>query len=102
MTLTCKLIKPALGVTTSKRGVGTEDALLTNLNAIDIDCCQFTANETLIYFRSNLYKLQKHLDSFKIRPLKSALLGNIYASLQNVLYIGSCVYSWVQPLYIKV
>ena len=46
MAFTCHVIETVLGVTTLKSGVGAENALLTNLNAID--CCQTTTNEKLI------------------------------------------------------
>ena len=66
-----------------KRGVGAENAILTNLNTID--CCQTTTNEKRIYFSSNSRILQKHMGSSKILSLKSALLWKIYSLLQNFL-----------------
>ena len=66
-----------------KGGVGRENAILTNLNAID--CCQTTANEKPIYFSTNSCKLQNHTGSSKIRSLKFALLGKMHALLQDVL-----------------
>ena len=86
MAFTCNVIKVALGVIALKRRVGVEIRFLTNLNAVD--CCKTTTtNETLIYFTTISCKPKTHLGSSKIRSLKSALLGEIHAFMQDVFCI---------------
>ena len=57
MAFTCNLIKTTLGVETLKRGVGVENAFLTNLKVAD--CCTTPTNEKLIYCPTKPCKLKK-------------------------------------------
>ena len=82
MAFTCKLIETARGVTTVKRGMGAENAILTNLNVVD--CCQTITNDKWIYVTINSCKLQKTSGQFEISVFE------IHAVRENTRLIARC------------
>ena len=79
-------------MTTLKKGVGVENAILTNLNTNA--CCQTTINEKLLYF------LTIHANCKTIWAFENSLLG-IRAIMENARLIASCPFKRLQRLFVS-